>query len=216
MPHIISRTVLHGIKRPHYVWCYNQRFEGLVAVKLLIFAFWVIMLCGQSALKMEVVCLSRMLGSACKSVWHYDPWDQHQHVIICSPPLFLSFCSIVSFIILFTFRIAYYAKQSDIQMAAMLCCTFGCRSENQDTLKNKQLSKSVNVSVSIKIIVHISCGQCCTLTEMQLCAKQSLAHHCISFLEIGYCYLAVVMIALVWNKFLFFWNRMRSCNIIIS
>ncbi|XP_021927704.1 GATOR complex protein WDR59-like isoform X3 [Zootermopsis nevadensis] len=42
--------------------------------------------------------------------------------------------------------IAYYAKQSDIQMAAMLCCTFGCRSENQDTLKNKQLSKSVNVS----------------------------------------------------------------------
>ncbi|PSN51284.1 WD repeat-containing protein 59 [Blattella germanica] len=42
--------------------------------------------------------------------------------------------------------IAHYAKQSDIQMAAMLCCTFGCRTENQETFKNRQLSKSVNVS----------------------------------------------------------------------
>ncbi|KAJ9579708.1 hypothetical protein L9F63_004634, partial [Diploptera punctata] len=42
--------------------------------------------------------------------------------------------------------ISYYAKQSDIQMAAMLCCTFGCRTENQDTYKCRQLSKSVNVS----------------------------------------------------------------------
>jgi hypothetical protein len=54
------------------------------------------------------------------------------------------------------FRIAHYAKQSDIQMAAMLCCAFGCRAENQDTLKSRQLSKSVNVSVSIKIIVYYS------------------------------------------------------------
>ncbi|KAK7790146.1 hypothetical protein R5R35_009355 [Gryllus longicercus] len=42
--------------------------------------------------------------------------------------------------------IAHYAKQSDIQMAAMLCCTFGCRTENQESFKNKNLSKSVNVS----------------------------------------------------------------------
>ncbi|XP_067001039.2 GATOR2 complex protein WDR59 [Anabrus simplex] len=42
--------------------------------------------------------------------------------------------------------ITYFAKQYDIQMAAMLCCTFGCRTENQESFKNKQLSKSVNVS----------------------------------------------------------------------
>ncbi|XP_069692365.1 GATOR2 complex protein WDR59 isoform X2 [Periplaneta americana] len=42
--------------------------------------------------------------------------------------------------------IEYYAKQSDIQMAAMLCCTFGSRAENHDCHKNRHLSKSVNVS----------------------------------------------------------------------
>ncbi|GFG32156.1 hypothetical protein Cfor_09334, partial [Coptotermes formosanus] len=43
--------------------------------------------------------------------------------------------------------IAHYAKQSDIQMAAMLCCAFGCRAENQDTFKSRQLSKSVNLNM---------------------------------------------------------------------
>lgn len=42
--------------------------------------------------------------------------------------------------------IAHYANQSDIQMAAMLCCTFSNRLDIQENYKNKQLSKSVNVS----------------------------------------------------------------------
>lgn len=42
--------------------------------------------------------------------------------------------------------IAHYAQQRDIQMAAMLCCAFGSRTENQDGYKAKQLSKSANIS----------------------------------------------------------------------
>jgi hypothetical protein len=85
-----------------------------------------------------------------------------KHLNLISPPHLYVVSRI--FIMLSAFRIAYYAKQSDIQMAAMLCCTFGCRAENQDTLKNRQLSKSVNVSVSIRIIDSYSLYiQHCTL-----------------------------------------------------
>ncbi|XP_063236858.1 GATOR2 complex protein WDR59 isoform X2 [Bacillus rossius redtenbacheri] len=42
--------------------------------------------------------------------------------------------------------IHHYAKHSDIQTAAMLCCAFGCHTENTDSYRNRQLSKSVNVS----------------------------------------------------------------------
>lgn len=50
-------------------------------------------------------------------------------------------------------RIAHYAQQRDIQMAAMLCCAFGSRTENQDGYKAKHLSKSANISVSISISI---------------------------------------------------------------
>ncbi|XP_046999380.1 GATOR complex protein WDR59 isoform X1 [Schistocerca americana] len=43
--------------------------------------------------------------------------------------------------------IAHYAKQSDIQTAAMLCCIFSTRPESQEIRKHKHLSKSVNVSI---------------------------------------------------------------------
>jgi len=73
----------------------------------------------------------------------------------------------------------HYAKQSDIQMAAMLCCAFGCRAENQDTLKSRQLSKSVNVSVSITVIVHYSM---CLLLHFQLmeCGAECKTHSALS------------------------------------
>lgn len=48
------------------------------------------------------------------------------------------------------FRIQHYANQSDIQMAGMLSCAFSCRSENSDMSQNRSISKSVNVSVSVK------------------------------------------------------------------
>ncbi|CAH1389415.1 unnamed protein product [Nezara viridula] len=42
--------------------------------------------------------------------------------------------------------IAHYAKQSDVQTAAMLCCAFGRRAETQGTGTTKNMSKSVNPS----------------------------------------------------------------------
>jgi hypothetical protein len=78
------------------------------------------------------------------------------------------------FITSFVFRITHYAKQSDIQMAAMLCCAFGCRAENQDTLKSRQLSKSVNVSVSITVIV---CYSTCLLLHFQLMELELSVKH---------------------------------------
>ncbi|KAL1124371.1 hypothetical protein AAG570_001000 [Ranatra chinensis] len=42
--------------------------------------------------------------------------------------------------------ISHYAKQSDIQTAAMLCCAFGTKCESNESLKNKNLTKGVNIS----------------------------------------------------------------------
>lgn len=58
---------------------------------------------------------------------------------------FISYAAIVSSFL----RIAHFAHQSDIQMAAMLSCTFSPRSDHQDTNRFKStLCKAVNVTVS--------------------------------------------------------------------
>jgi hypothetical protein len=43
------------------------------------FVFWVLMLCGLAALKMEAVYFSKTLVSTWKSKLRYNPEEQHRH-----------------------------------------------------------------------------------------------------------------------------------------
>ena len=115
---------------------------------------------------------ARGINACLKCGWLYTSQHSVLYQMTSAAPLWEP--QIPYFITSFVFRITHYAKQSDIQMAAMLCCAFGCRAENQDTLKSRQLSKSVNVSVSITVIVHYSM---CLLLHFQLMELELNVRH---------------------------------------
>lgn len=100
--------------------------------------------------------LTQMMGFPGQII-HLDAVSLSQ----CMPNSFMYFTSVKCvifygtlfkanfFLISSLFRIAHFAHQSDIQMAAMLCCTFSPRSDHQDNNRFKStLCKAVNVSVS--------------------------------------------------------------------
>jgi hypothetical protein len=53
-----------------------MRLEVLTLTKMSVLVFWAVMPCA--ALKMEVVCSSKMMGTMYKSTQHYNPEDQHK------------------------------------------------------------------------------------------------------------------------------------------
>jgi hypothetical protein len=57
-----------------------MRSEVLMDVRFLMLVFWVLP-CDIGALKMEAACSSTTFVSAYKSTWHYNPEDQHQHIL---------------------------------------------------------------------------------------------------------------------------------------
>jgi hypothetical protein len=58
----------------------DVRFEVLTVVKMSMLVFWIVMLCGLEALKMERVCFSETLVSTYKSTWCYNPEDQYHQL----------------------------------------------------------------------------------------------------------------------------------------
>lgn len=50
-------------------------------------------------------------------------------------------------------RITHYAKMSDIQTAAMLCCVFSVKPEQKGIFNKNRNSKSVTATVSVGVLL---------------------------------------------------------------
>lgn len=88
--------------------------------------------------------------------WYHHPFSRSQIEY-----LYVKFIMFVSQFECYLFktkyffsRILHYAKMSDVQTAAMLCCTFSTRIEQKGLLANKNTnSKSVSATVSSIMVV---------------------------------------------------------------